>query len=99
MWRQGRWSVVFWDCVLSAFNGSRIALSDPNENVSSEIETRLQGVLEEFYAMVVFGLLSGRQIDLIVNLGNLATTSASLTRTRERMRAWFVKRDKRKRVY
>ena len=98
MWRQGRWSVVFWDCVLSAFNGSRIALSDPNENVSSEIETRSEGVLEGFYAMIVFGLLSGRQIDPIANLGNRTAPSASRTRTRERMRAWFVKRDKRKRV-
>ena len=31
MWRQGWRSVVFWDCVLSAFNGSRIALNDLND--------------------------------------------------------------------
>ena len=35
-------------------------------NVSSEIATRSEGVLERFYAMVVFRLLSGRQIDLTV---------------------------------
>ena len=33
-------------------------------NVSSEIWTRSESVLERFYAMVVFKLLSGRQIDL-----------------------------------
>ena len=31
-------------------------------NVSSEIRTRSEGVLERFYAMVVFRLISGRQI-------------------------------------
>ena len=30
-------------------------------NVSSEIRTRSEDVLERFYAMVVFGRLSGRQ--------------------------------------
>ena len=35
-------------------------------NVSSEIRTRSEDVLERFYAMVVFGLFSGRQIDLAV---------------------------------
>ena len=37
-------------------------------NVSSEIRTRSEGVLEWFYAMVVFRQLSGRQIDPIANL-------------------------------
>ena len=31
-------------------------------NVSSEIRTRSEGVLGRFFAMVVFGRLSGRQI-------------------------------------
>ena len=31
MWRLGWRSVVFWDCVLSAFNGSRIAPNDLND--------------------------------------------------------------------
>ena len=37
-------------------------------NVSSEIRTRSEGVLERFYAMLVFRLISGRQIDPIANL-------------------------------
>ena len=55
-------------------------------NVSSEIATRSEGVLERFYAMVAFGLLSGRQIDPIANLGDRAAPSASL-RVRARTRA------------
>ena len=54
-------------------------------NVSSEIRTRSEGVLERFYAMVVFGWLSGWQIDPIANLGNRAAPSA-LTRVRTRTR-------------
>ena len=41
-------------------------------NVSSEIRTRSEGVLERFYAMLVFRRLSGRQTDPIANLGNRA---------------------------
>ena len=50
---------------------------------------RSEGVLERFYAMVVFRPLSGRQIYPIANLGNRAAPSASsrvraLTRTHAR---------------
>ena len=43
---------------------------------------RSEGILERFYAMFVFRLLSGRQIDPIANLGNRTAPSAFLTRTR-----------------
>ena len=44
---------------------------------------RSEGVLERFYAMLVFRPLSGRQIDPIANLGNRAAPSAP-TRVRAR---------------
>ena len=55
-------------------------------NVSSEIRTRLEGVLERFYAMVAFKLLSRRQIDSIANLA-IALRQALPKRARACIRA------------
>ena len=54
-------------------------------NVPSEIATRSEGVLERFYAMVVFRLLSGRQIYPIANLA-IALRQALLSSVRVRAR-------------
>ena len=52
----------------NAFEARRTALESLRMiwmiNVSSEIRTRSEGVLGRLYAMVVFKLLSGQQIDL-----------------------------------